>query len=455
MISRLHVLVVEDDPALREAVRFTLDTAQITACAVAGGADALAALARQPFDLVLTDLRMETMDGLALLQAVRRQAPLLPVLLMTAYGDVEQAVAAMRAGACDFLVKPFAPEHLLARVRGYARTSGPGEGDVAVDPASQQIFALAARVAATDATVLLLGESGVGKEVLARYIHKRSARALEPFVAINCAAIPDNLLEATLFGYERGAFTGAHTAHPGKFEQAQRGTLLLDEVSELPLPLQAKLLRVLQEREVERVGGKKTVALDIRVVATSNRDLTAEVAAGHFRADLFHRLNVFPLTIPPLRERPGDILPLARAILQRHAATLGGAGCLDPDTATLLHACSWRGNVRELENVLSRALILANGAVIGPEILRLSLPPPGPDRGTLPAAEPAAPPAASAAPAPPPAPAATMAEVERTHILTTLRECGGSRQQATARLGISERTLRNRLKQYRAEGHAI
>jgi len=464
-----HVLVVEDDPALREAVRFTLDTAQFATVAVAGGAAALDALARQPFDLVLTDLRMQPMDGLDLLRAIRTRAPHLPVVLMTAYGDVEQAVAAMRAGACDFILKPFGPEHLIARIRNYARPDPVADSDVAVDPASRRVFALAARVAGTEATVLLLGESGVGKEVLARHIHKRSPRAHGPFVAINCAAIPDNLLEATLFGYERGAFTGAQTAHPGKFEQAQQGTLLLDEISEMPLGLQAKLLRVLQEREVERVGGKKPVALNIRVLATSNRDLPAEVAAGRFRADLYHRLNVFPLTIPPLRERPADILPLARMILQRHAASLGGVACLAPDSEPLLCDCPWQGNVRELENVLSRALILANGAVISAEVMRLSLPPRGDDpvrapvafavpESAAPAADSAAAPAATApVPPTPPLPGApaTMAEVEREHILATLRQTGGSRQKAIAALGISERTLRNRLREYRAAGYPV
>ena len=468
MSAPRHILVVEDDPALREAVRFTLDSAQFVTVAVASGTEALDALARQPFDLVLTDLRMQPLDGLALLRALRSRTPHLPVMLMTAFGDVEQAVTAMRAGACDFILKPFAPEHLIARIRHHARPQPGADPDVAVDPASRRVFALAARVAATEATVLLLGESGVGKEVLARYIHKRSPRAAGPFVAINCAAIPDNLLEATLFGYERGAFTGAQTAHPGKFEQAQQGTLLLDEISELPLSLQAKLLRVVQEREVERVGGKKTVALNIRVLATSNRDLPAEVAAGRFRADLYHRLNVFPLTIPPLRERPADILPLARAILQRHAASLGGVACLAPDSEPLLCDCPWQGNVRELENVLSRALILANGAVISAEVLRLSLPPGDaapPAAPPVPAgAEAAAPPAASAAaprpapavpPPPPPGAPTSMAEMEREHILATLRQTGGSRQKTIAALGISERTLRNRLKAYRTAGYPV
>jgi two-component system, response regulator FlrC len=310
----------------------------------------------------------------------------------------------------------------------------------------REIRLLASRVARTDATVLLTGESGTGKEVFARYIHDQSARAKGPFVAINCAAIPDNLLEATLFGHEKGAFTGAQAAQAGKFEQANGGTLLLDEISEMPLGLQAKLLRVLQEREVERVGGKRPVALDIRVLATSNRDMAAEVKAGRFREDLFYRLNVFPLAIPPLRERPGDIVPLARHFLALHGGRLGRAARFSAAAEAKLAAHAWPGNVRELENVVQRSLIMAAGETIEADALAFS----GMAIGA-PTAAAAMPAPAVAQPAPEPVAPANMKDLERQHILDTLAKVGGSRKKAVELLGISERTLRYKLAQYRQE----
>ncbi|HNH24730.1 MAG TPA: sigma-54 dependent transcriptional regulator, partial [Accumulibacter sp.] len=301
MTQNLPILVVEDDAALREAVCDTLELAGQTVIAAGGGEDALQLLERQAVSLVISDVRMLPMDGIALLKAIRHRLPALPVVLMTAFADVDRAVEAMRAGACDFLLKPFEPAALLGHVMRYRLPEAlSDQGVISHDPLSANLFALAGRVAQTDTTVLLTGESGVGKEVVARYIHQHSARHHGPFVAINCAAIPDTLLEATLFGYEKGAFSGAVQAQAGKFEQAQNGTLLLDEVTEMPLSLQAKLLRVLQEREVERVGGKKPVSLDIRIIATSNREMAEAVSKGMFREDLYYRLNVFPLQIPAL-----------------------------------------------------------------------------------------------------------------------------------------------------------
>jgi FixJ family two-component response regulator len=283
MTKGLPVLVVEDDAALREAVCDTLALAGQKAISAGGAEEALQLLARHAVSLVVSDVRMLPVDGIALLKEIRRRLPHLPVVLMTAFADVDRAVEAMRAGACDFLLKPFEPQALLDHVIRYRLPVSLDDGGViAIDAASSQLLALARRVAQTAATVLLSGESGVGKEVVARYIHQHSSRCRGPFVAINCAAIPDSLLEATLFGYEKGAFSGAQNAQAGKFEQAQKGTLLLDEITEMPLALQAKLLRVLQEREVERVGGKQPLALDIRVVATSNRDIAAAVAKGSF-----------------------------------------------------------------------------------------------------------------------------------------------------------------------------
>jgi len=441
----LPVLVVEDDPSLREAIGDTLELAGRAYVAVDGGEAALKALAEQAFSIVVSDVRMMPMDGIALLKEIRARLPHLPVVLMTAYAEVDKAVDAMRSGACDFLLKPFEPQALLAHIGKYELPdSDDGAGVIAIDPASRELFAIAQRVAQTDATVLLTGESGVGKEVVARFIHRHSARKSGPFVAINCAAIPDSLLEATLFGYEKGAFTGAQQAQAGKFEQAQDGTLLLDEVTEMPMGLQAKLLRVLQEREVERVGGKKPVPLNIRIVATSNRDMAEAVAKGVFREDLYYRLNVFPVAIPALRQRREDIVAIARHFVVDHGGRLGRAGVvLSPAAEAALTAHDWPGNVRELENVIQRALILSTGAVIGPEHLMLA-----PRPATTAAAPVASVPLKEAEKK-----VDNMKDLEREHILRTLAEVGGSRKAAVERLGISERTLRYKLQQYRDEGY--
>ena len=445
----LPILVVEDDPSLREAIGDTLELAGRPYVAVGGGEEALKVLGEQAFSIVVSDVRMMPMDGITLLKEIRTRLPHLPVVLMTAFAEVDKAVDAMRSGACDFLLKPFEPQALLAHINKYELPeTGESAGVVAIDPASRELFAMAQRVAQTDATVLLTGESGVGKEVVARFIHRNSARKNGPFVAINCAAIPDSLLEATLFGYEKGAFTGATQAQPGKFEQAQDGSLLLDEVTEMPMSLQAKLLRVLQEREVERVGGKKPVPLNIRIIATSNRDMAEAVAKGVFREDLFYRLNVFPVAIPALRARRGDILAIAHHFVVEHGGRLGRPGvALAPTAEAVLVAHHWPGNVRELENVIQRALILSSGPSIGPEHFNL-----------LPLGRPVfeAAPAALAPDAGLPDSgknADNMKNLEREHILHTLAEVGGSRKLAIERLGISERTLRYKLQQYRDEGY--
>lgn len=448
-MADLPILVVEDDPSLREAIGDTLELAGRAYVAVDGGEAALKVLGEQAFSIVVSDVRMVPMDGIALLKEIRARLPHLPVVLMTAYAEVDKAVDAMRSGACDFLLKPFEPQALLAHIDKYELAGGNDEaGVIANDPASRELFAIAQRVAQTDATVLLTGESGVGKEVVARFIHRHSARRDGPFVAINCAAIPDSLLEATLFGYEKGAFTGAQQAQAGKFEQAQNGTLLLDEVTEMPMGLQAKLLRVLQEREVERVGGKKPVPLDIRIVATSNRDMAEAVAKGSFREDLYYRLNVFPVAIPALRQRPEDIVAIARHFLAEHGGRLRRVGVvLTPAAESALRAYHWPGNVRELENLMQRALILSNGGSIGPGDLKLPL-------ATAFEEIPLATPAAQHMPVDVEKKAdnMNMKDLEREHILRTLAEVGGSRKLAIERLGISERTLRYKLQQYRDEG---
>jgi len=459
----LHILVVEDDEALRDALSITLEAAGHKVEAVENGPLALERIGGgREFSMVVSDLRMDPMDGLQLLAEIRGRKPGLPVLLMTAFGDVDKAVAAMRGGACDFMLKPFEPKDLLAQIERYA-TPPVAEGLVAEDPATRQVLLLAARVARSEATVLLTGESGVGKEVFARYIHEQSSRAEGPFVAINCAAIPDNLLEATLFGHEKGAFTGAQTAQAGKFEQAHGGTLLLDEISEMPLALQAKLLRVLQEREVERVGGRKPIPVDIRVLATSNRNMAEEVKQGHFREDLFYRLNVFPLQIPSLRERIGDLVPLANHFLARQGAREGRRVNISQSAAAMIAAHPWPGNVRELENTMQRALILAPGDTVDAEHLLLVPVAPGamPPVSAAPVlAYPAAvslpPLGAESVAITAPAPGSTnMKDLERQHILETLAKVGGSRKKAVELLGISERTLRYKLAQYREEGHLV
>ncbi len=459
--KNLPILVVEDDPNLREAISDTLELAGRPVLSAPGGEEALEILAREQVSIVVSDVRMMPMDGISLLKAVRLRHPQLPVVLMTAYADVDRAVEAMRSGACDFLLKPFEPGALLAQVDKYALPAPGAIMDVvAYDPVSANLFGIAARVAQTDATVLLTGESGVGKEVVARFIHRNSSRNKGPFVAINCAAIPESLLEATLFGYEKGAFTGAQTAQAGKFEQAQDGTLLLDEVTEMPLGLQAKLLRVLQEREVERVGGKKPVALNIRIIATSNRDMAEAVRKGVFREDLYYRLNVFPILIPALRQRPADIVPLAHHFLVEHGVLVGRQGLsFSAEAEAVLRSHGWPGNVRELENVVQRAMILAPGSLIGPEHLGLQA------GGHIMAIG-----AVASLPVldvPPAVPMLeqdnspsdsykkvdNMRDLEREHILKTMVEVKGSRKAAVERLGISERTLRYKLKQYKEEGY--
>ncbi|RJX80624.1 sigma-54 dependent transcriptional regulator [Pseudomonas sp. LS-2] len=463
----IKVLLVEDDPSLREALGETLELAGHAYHAVGSAEEALMAAAQASFSLVVSDVNMPGMDGHQLLSQLRSRYPQLPVLLMTAHGAVDRAVEAMRQGAADYLVKPFEPKALLCLVARHALGRlGPadGEGPIAVEPASVQLLNLASRVAKSDSTVLISGESGTGKEVLARFIHQQSPRAGKPFIAINCAAIPDNMLEATLFGHEKGSFTGAIAAQPGKFEQADGGTILLDEISEMPMGLQAKLLRVLQEREVERVGARKPIELDIRVLATTNRDLAGEVAAGRFREDLFYRLSVFPLAWQSLRQRPADILPLAERLLAKHVNKMKHAPVrLSAEAQKCLVGYSWPGNVRELDNAVQRALILQQGGVIQAEDFCLA----GPI--TFASVSTAAP-VLQVSPVLPTTSSATDSSAEGGSgelagalgedlrrrefqmIIDTLRAERGRRKEAAERLGISPRTLRYKLAQMRDAG---
>lgn len=363
-MSKKCVLVVEDDFDLRTALCETLQLSGFTCLQSDSGRPALQLLEQHIVDMVVSDVNMAGMDGIELLVKVRQRYPLLPVLLITAYGNVDKAVQAMRFGAVDFMMKPFEPGLLVDTVRSCIGQIS-GVDIIAEDPASRKLLQLAAKVAQSESTVLILGESGVGKEVIARYIHQHSLRSEGPFVAINCAAIPENMLEATLFGHEKGAYTGAYSSRAGKFEQANKGTLLLDEISEMDVGLQAKLLRVLQEREVERLGGRKPLNVDVRVLATTNQKLIERVAEGKFREDLYYRISVFPLTIPPLRKRPQDIQPLAKHLLNYYGAKMNRTTVrLDESAVDRLLQHAWPGNVRELENVMQRALILQQGETI-------------------------------------------------------------------------------------------
>ncbi len=449
-MNNLTVLIVEDDPSLREALRDTLSLAGFATEVASEGAAALKVLEQGAVNLVVSDVQMRPMNGHKLLEKIKTLYPAIPVLMMSAYGTIEKAVTAMRGGAVDYLVKPFEADALLQKVEQLlpnVSLQQPPPSQVvmiAEDLLTRELVELARRVAPSTATVLLKGASGTGKEVFARLIHNSSDRRDGPFVAINCAAIPEDMLEAMLFGYEKGAYTGALKRMAGKFEQAQGGTLLLDEISEMSLGLQAKLLRVLQEREVERLGGSELISLDLRVLATTNRNLREEVAAGRFREDLFYRLNVFPLMLPPLCERPRDIIPLARFLLQRQLQPGQSVPKFSENAIQLLMAHPWPGNVRELDNLMQRALILNNGQIIGacdlnfePDQIAFTLPETDKvalNQGQL---------------------TDDLKSVEEQMILDALRSEQGCRKDVADKLGISPRTLRYKIARMRDAGVAI
>ncbi|GAB4392927.1 MAG: sigma-54 dependent transcriptional regulator [Gammaproteobacteria bacterium] len=433
------ILIVEDDANLREALAETLELAGYEHQQAQHGAEALHIVEQWQPDLVISDINMQEINGNELLRILKKKLPQARIILMTAYANIDNAVKSMQDGAIDYLAKPFSPEILLKLIKKYLIPQNQGIEPVAVDSKTVELFAMALRVAVTDATVMITGESGSGKEVLARYIHEHSQRAGQPFVAINCAAIPDNMLEATLFGYEKGAFTGAINASAGKFELAQGGTLLLDEISEMPLALQVKLLRVLQEKEVERLGGKKLIKLDVRIIATSNRDMQEEVKKGHFREDLFYRLNVFPLHWLPLCERRQDIIPLTNYLLQRHLQGCNKALPQLHETAvTKLMQYDWPGNVRELDNVIQRAIILANDDIISENDLQFE--------SITSSAE------INIKDVPADKFNADMKQHEYQMILHELKRTKGNKKQTAENLGISARTLRYKLARMREAG---
>ncbi|MGZ8927253.1 MAG: sigma-54-dependent transcriptional regulator [Methylobacter sp.] len=365
-MKQYDVLVVEDDLSLCEALCDTLEIGGYRVVSARNGTEALIKLEHGQFKLVVSDVQMPVMDGFQLLKNMQHKYSETPVLLMTAFGTIPKAVEAMQAGASDYLIKPFDAQALVSKVADYVSANPLAANKAAnervvQDESMKKLYALTAKVAKTDVTVLLQGESGTGKEVIARYIHQNSMQYQGPFIAVNCAAIPENMLEAMLFGYEKGAYTGAVQAMPGKFEQAQGGTLLLDEIAEMDLGLQAKLLRVLQEKEVERLGSHKKIKLNVRILAATNQKLKEQMEQGRFREDLYYRLSVFPINIPPLRNRPGDILPLARELMQRHMMDGKNLPEFDNEAVKKMSAYSWPGNVRELDNVVQRALILRIG----------------------------------------------------------------------------------------------
>ena len=436
---KARLLIVDDDvhilAALRE--RFLARGYQVD---TAGDGDAALRAVRQQPDAVILDLQLPRRDGISVLQRLLEDGVETTVIVITAHGSVAKAVEAMKAGAWDFLEKPFeaarleeavgrAVERSRLRRRDRAAAAPGGSGEpIAQSLVMQELLATAKKAAASDATVLLCGESGTGKEVLAQAIHRWSPRAHEAFVATNCAAVAETLAESELFGHERGAFTGADKRQPGRIELAHRGTLFLDEVGELPVALQSKLLRVLQERAFERVGGRDTIHVDTRVVAATNRDLPAAVAVATFREDLFYRLAVIPLTVPPLRERRDDIEPLARAFVAGFGAKAGRVVTIADEALRRLRAHRWPGNVRELRNALERAVVLCEGEVLGADDL---------------------PPEVIQADELPPTGFHAQAEAYRRRLLVeALQRCGGSRTKAAELLGLQRTYLARMLRQY-------
>jgi DNA-binding NtrC family response regulator len=443
---RYSILVVDDEPAQRQLLAGSLGR-DYTVVVAANGSEATQLMSRRNFDLLITDERMPGMNGLELIRWTKEHSPETPVIVLTAYGSLETAVEAMKLGAEEYLTKPLkSPEELrlvvakALRDRGFRDRNQLLEAEsqswfptdiVAASESMRKVLELAAQVARQPTTVLLTGESGTGKEVVARFLHRSSPRASEAFVGVNCAALSESLLEPELFGHEKGAFTGAVQARRGRFELAHGGTLFLDEVAEMSFNLQAKLLRVLQERQFERVGGTRSIVVDVRVIAATNKDLATAMQGRAFREDLFYRLNVFPILLPPLRERRDDILPLAEFFLRKLSARMGRSpSALSIEAQGRLLRHDWPGNVRELQNAIERALIVTSGGTVEAEALPLNAVP------------------GQASPAGP----QTLADVEKNVILESLQRNRGERRRTAEELGISLRTLQYRLKDYGLAG---
>jgi len=456
------ILIVDDEPSMRAALAESLLSCGYRVETAVDGNDGLEKFRREKFGLVITDMRMPKAGGIEVLRGVKGLSPDTRVIVITAYGTVKTAVEAMKEGAADFLMKPFSLDDLELVVKNVM--SGPGNGSGAaslssmdgreqeipledrsreiftVDPKMLSILEMLKTVAKSKASVFIQGESGTGKELIARFIHRYSNRSGAPFVAVNCAAVPHNLLESEMFGYEKGAFTGAAQRRLGKFETANGGTLLLDEVSEMDMQLQAKLLRALQESEIDRLGGREPVPVDVRIIATTNSDLKEIIAEKKFREDLYYRLNVIPVKVPSLRERKGDIIHLAGRFLQKFGIQFGKpAIALSADSRQAITEYSWPGNVRELENVIERAVLICPEKEILPYHLSLDG-----DGGRRPGPEQAGDAASEF-----PIKNGTLQEMEKRLIFDTLKEVNGNKTKASQILGISVRTMRNKLNEYK------
>ena len=448
------VLIIDDKKSMVEMLAKTFE-AEGFSVVTAGNVKEAGKLVRQNcMDIVVTDLMLTDGDGIEVLKAVRENSPLIPVILMTAHGSIEIAVRAVKEGAYDFITKPFDPEHLLMIARR-ALAEGASRKEniilkkefsrfldmpdiIGVSKAWDQVMAKVRKVAPMKTTVLILGESGTGKELVARSIHHLGLRAGEPFIAVNCAAIPKDLIENELFGHEKGAFTGAHDIKPGRFELADRGTIFLDEIGDMDMPLQSKLLRVLQEKEIERVGGTRTIKVDLRVIAASNKNLRKEVAEEKFREDLFYRLNVFPIVIPPLRERIDDIIPLAKHFIAFFAKDMNKqAPVLSTGVERMLTDYDWKGNIRELKNVIERAIIMCEGESLRPDHFNI----------TETHTEKAAPNASLRAVS-----GIAVRSAEKAKIEDALRTTGGNKSRAAEILQVSYKTLLTKIKDYEIEG---
>jgi two-component system response regulator FlrC len=455
------ILVVDDDPYMRSSLTDCLVSCGYTVETAIDGVDALGKFRKGAYEMVITDIRMPKMGGLDLLKELKGQSPEMPVIVITAYGTVNTAVEAMKQGAKDFIMKPFSLDDLEMVVKnvlergqeqdpvpegtpGSTQAARPAQRQIVTsDTKMAELLEFLKNIARSRSSVLIQGESGTGKELLARFIHHHSPRRSQPFVAVNCAAIPHTLLESEMFGFEKGAFTGAAQRRIGRFELADRGTLLLDEVSEMDMPLQAKLLRVIQESEIDRLGGKDPIRVDVRIVATTNADLKLCIQEKKFREDLYYRLNVIPVRVPPLRERTGDIAMLAEHFLTKYAGENGRRRpALSGETLAALAAYPWPGNVRELENVIERAVLVCQADSLRPHHLAL-------DGQEAVASEvdrlgETAPSAAAAEPV-------TLRDMEKNLIFSTLKKVSGNKTKASEILGISVRTMRNKLNEYKLD----